>query len=300
MSRRHPILGITGSSGAGTSTARLTCAHICRDLGLNVAYVEGDAFHAYDRERSRELIRRARIRGEHFSLFGPAGNLLERLERLLRSYGDSGSGEYRRYLHTEREAAAERCAVGTFTPWSPLPNDTDLLIYEGLHGGYVHDDVNIARHMDLLIGVTPIINLEWLQKLHRDIAERGYGQEAVRQTILRRIPDYLTYIIPQFSRTDVNFQRVPLVDTANPFDLARLPQPDETLIVIHFNPHTRLDPDLPRYCKAIPNAFLSNPQTLVVPGQQSTLALDLILRPAIVRLIEQRNAAGLESGLTPS
>ena len=102
---------------------------------------------------------------------------------------------------------------GTFTPWTQLPAETDLLFYEGLHGGVVTERVNVARYVDLMIGVVPIINLEWIQKVHRDTAERGYSPEAVTDTILRRMYDYTHYIVPQFSRTDINFQRVPTVDT---------------------------------------------------------------------------------------
>ena len=80
----------------------------------------------------------------------------------------------------------------------------------------VTPEVNVARHADLTIGVVPIINLEWIQKLHRDKETRGYSTEAVVDTILRRMPDYVNYICPQFSQTHVNFQRVPTVDTSNP------------------------------------------------------------------------------------
>jgi len=69
---------------------------------------------------------------------------------------------------------------------------------------------------DLLVGVVPIINLEWIQKLHCDKTMRGYSRDAVIDTILRRMPDYVNHICPQFSRTHVNFQRVPTVDTSNP------------------------------------------------------------------------------------
>ena len=89
----------------------------------------------------------------------------------------------------------------------------DLLFYEGLHGAVVTDKVNVAQYADLKIGVVPVINLEWIQKLHRDRAARGYSTEAVTDTILRRMPDYINYICPQFAETDINFQRVPTVDT---------------------------------------------------------------------------------------
>ena len=160
----------------------------------------------------------AQSKGEmHFSHFGPEANLFEELETLFRVYGESGTGKARKYLHEEEEAAPYQQKAGTFTPWEDIPSDTDMLFYEGLHGAIVTETVNVAQHADLLIGVVPVINLEWVQKLHRDKMVRGYTQEAVVDTILRRMPDYINYICPQFSQTHVNFQRVPTVDTSNPF-----------------------------------------------------------------------------------
>ena len=71
----------------------------------------------------------------------------------------------------------------------------------------------------------PVLNLEWIQKLHRDRSARGYSTEAVTDTILRRMPDYIHYIFPQFTQTDINFQRVPTVDTSNPFIARWIPTP---------------------------------------------------------------------------
>jgi phosphoribulokinase len=291
MTARHPIIGVTGSSGAGTSTAVRAFERLCTQLGIKAAIVEGDAFHAYDREGNRRAIARARIRGEHFSLLGPAGNLLMRLETLLREYGQTGTGISRRYLHTEAEAQQARQGVGTFTPWMPLPPQTDVLFYEGLHGGYVGEDADIAQHMDLLVGVVPIVNLEWIQKIRRDNDERGSTPTEITSTILRRMPDYVNHIAPQFSRTDVNFQRVPLVDTSNPFVVQEIPGNEESLVVIHFNEQTRLSADLDRYEFQIPGAFKSNAKTLVVPGEQIETAMEAILLPALEGLLARRAQA---------
>lgn len=263
-------------------------------LGLKAAVVEGDAFHAYDREGNRKAIERAQIRGENFSLFGPAGNHLDRLESLLREYGEKGTGVARQYLHTEAEAREVGLLAGTFTPWERLPPDTDVLFYEGLHGGYVGEEADIARHMDLLIGVVPVINLEWIQKIRRDIEERGHRPEDVMNTILRRIPDYVTHITPQFSRTDVNFQRVPLVDTSNPFTVREIPAAAESLIVISFNEKTRLRADLDGLARAIDGAYKSNDKTLITPGTAMERGMELILTPAIETLAHNRRrlAAG--------
>jgi phosphoribulokinase len=291
MSILHPIVGITGSSGAGTSTAVKAFMRIFEQQHVKAAFVEGDAFHAYDREQLRRTLERARIRGENFSLFGPSGNLLERLEQLLREYGEAGTGTTRHYLHLDAEAEAMGQPVGTFTPWERLPDATDLLFYEGLHGGYVGEDVNIARHMDLLIGVVPVINLEWIQKIRRDTSERGYLAEEVRRTILRRMPDYVDHIVPQYSRTDINFQRVPLVDTSNPLEVREIPRPEESLVVIHFNDHSRVRADFELLLAELPGAFQSHPQTVVVPGLQQERALELIIRPAVTALMQRRDTA---------
>jgi phosphoribulokinase len=291
VSEKHPIIAVTGSSGAGTTTAKRVFERIFDSLGVRAAYVEGDSFHAYDREQMRTMVERARIRGENFSHFGPGANLFDKLELLFRDYGARGAGQVRHYLHKETEALEVGQPVGTFTPWARLPADTDALFYEGLHGGVVTSEVNVARHVDLLIGVTPIVNLEWIQKIRRDFDERGYAPEDVARTILRRLPDYVTYITPQFSRTDVNFQRVPLVDTSNPFVERDIPTAEESLVVIHFHNNSRVDPDIGKLVDTIPGAFLSRPTTLVVPGPQMDLAMEAALKPAVARLTRRRKRA---------
>jgi phosphoribulokinase len=290
MSRQHPIVAVTGSSGAGTSSTRLLFAKMFDALGVRAAFVEGDSFHVYDREQMLATLERARIRGENFSHFGPSANLWDRLEALFREYGEHGTGTVRHYLHTESEANAAGQPVGTFTPWTPLPAGTDLLFYEGLHGGVVTEENDIAGHVDLLIGVTPIINLEWIQKIRRDTDERGYDEREVRRTILRRMPDYANFIAPQFSRTDVNFQRVPLVDTSNPFVAQEIPKLEESLLVIHLNPKGRVPVDFDDLLADIPGAFLTRPGTLVVPGERMALAMELILQPAVKALLAARAA----------
>ncbi len=287
VSAKHPIIAVTGSSGAGTSRTRPLFEQLFEKLGLRAAFVEGDSFHAYNREQMQAVLHRARIRGENFSHFGPAANLWDRLETLFRSYGEKGAGQVRRYLHTEAEASDGGHAVGTFTPWEPLP-PSDVLFYEGLHGGVVTEEHDVARHVDLLIGMTPTVNLEWIQKIRRDTDERGYDAKGVTHTILRRMPDYVNYIAPQFSRTDVNFQRVPLVDTANPFVLQDIPKPEESLLVIHLNPGSRIPSDFDELLADLPGAFLSRPGTLVAPGEHMAQAMELILTPALETLARSR------------
>jgi phosphoribulokinase len=291
MSARHPIIAVTGSSGAGTTLSRRLFTKIFGDLGVRAALCEGDSFHAYDRAQMRAVLQRAQIRGENFSHFGPEANLFARLEALFEDYGKTGTGTIRRYLHTEAEAREARQAPGSFTPWEKIPAGTDVLFYEGLHGGVVTDEHDIARHVDLLVGMTPTVNLEWIQKIKRDTDERGYDADEVARTILRRMPDYMKYIAPQFSRTDVNFQRVPLVDTSNPFVLQDIPGFAESLLVIHLNPGGRVRADFDELMAGIDGVFRSRPDTLVVPGEHMPDAMERVLRPAVERLLARRKVA---------
>jgi phosphoribulokinase len=287
MSRHHPVIAITGSSGAGTTTVTATFQHIFRREKINAAIVEGDSFHRYDRAEMRAKMKEAEAAGNrHFSHFGPEANLFEDLEQLFRQYGESGTGRLRKYLHNEEEAEPYKQQPGTFTPWEDIPTGTDLLFYEGLHGAVVTDKVNIARHADLMIGVTPSINLEWIQKLIRDKTKRGYSHEAVVDTILRRMPDYVNYICPQFGQTHVNFQRVPLVDTSNPFIARDIPSADESMVVIRFaNPKGI---DFPYLLSMLHGGMMTRPNSIAIPGGKMGLAMQLIFTPMILRMMEMK------------
>ena len=290
MSRRHPIISITGSSGAGTTSVKRTFENIFRRENVKAAYVEGDAFHRYDRgEMRRMMVEEAERGNKHFSHFSPETNLFGELEKLFRDYGEAGTGTARHYVHDDEEARLYGGPPGTFTAWEPLPEHSDLLFYEGLHGAVVTDRVNIAQHADLKIGVVPVINLEWIQKLHRDRSARGYSTEAVTDTILRRMPDYIHYICPQFTETDINFQRVPTVDTSNPFIARWIPTPDESMVVIRFKNPRGID--FPYLLSMLPNSFMSRANSIVAHGSKLDLAMQLILTPLIMQLIERRRNA---------
>ncbi|MGF6789430.1 phosphoribulokinase [Paraburkholderia sp. 35.1] len=290
MSVKHPIIAVTGSSGAGTTTVMKSFTHIFRREHINAQIVEGDAFHRYDRNGARAAMQeRERDGVPNFSHFGPEANLLEELEALFTRYGENGSGQFRHYVHDAGEAQLYKQDGGTFTPWEEVAPNTDLMFYEGLHGAAVTEKVDIARHADLLIGVVPIINLEWIQKLHRDQTMRGYTHEAVVDTILRRMPDYVNYICPQFSRTHVNFQRVPTVDTSNPFTAREIPQPDESFVVIRFARPKGID--FQYLLTMLHDSFMSRPNVIVVPGGKMGLAMQLIFTPMILQLIDRRSRA---------
>ncbi|NOY62149.1 MAG: phosphoribulokinase [Gammaproteobacteria bacterium] len=288
MSDKHPIIAVTGSSGAGTTTVKHAFSDIFRRNGMKAAVVEGDSFHRYDRKGMKVAIEEATKQGKTISHFGADGNVFDKIEDLFRSYSESGSGQTRLYLHNEEEAAPFNQEPGTFTPWKDIEPGSDLLFYEGLHGGVKTDEVDAARWVDLLIGVVPIVNLEWIQKIHRDTATRGYSAEAVTDTILRRMPDYVKFITPQFSRTDINFQRVPVVDTSNPFISRDIPTPDESFIIIRFR-HPEHH-DLPYYLQMLNGSWMSRPNTIVLPGGKMGLAMEIILTPIILNILEKKNA----------
>jgi len=286
MSTKHPIIAITGSSGAGTTSVTRTFENIFRREDVAAAIVEGDSFHRYDRSDMKAAMAAAEKNGKpHFSHFGDDANLFAELENLFRSYGETGTGQSRKYLHNAEEAEPFKQKPGTFTPWENLP-PSELLFYEGLHGGVKTANVDIARHTDLLIGVVPVINLEWIQKIHRDRSTRGYSTEAVTDVILRRMHEYVHYICPQFTRTHINFQRVPVVDTSDPFIARTIPTADESLVVIRFaNPKGI---DMPYLLSMLHDSFMSRANTLVVPGGKMELAMQLIFTPMIMRLLERR------------
>ena len=291
MSQKHPIISVTGSSGAGTTTVKHAFQEIFRREGVNAVTIEGDAFHAFDRvEMKAEMAKAASEGNDHYSHFGPEANLFEKLEETFRIYGETGTGKTRHYIHDEEEAETYGAAPGTFTEWEDFPTDSDLLFYEGLHGAVKTDKVDVAQYADLKIGVVPVVNLEWIQKIHRDQSSRGYTTEAVTDTILRRMPDYVNYICPQFAETDVNFQRIPTVDTSNPFIAKWIPTADESLVVIRFK--TPRGIDFSYLTSMIHDSFMSRANSIVIPGGKLDLAMQLILTPMIMKLVERKRRAG--------
>ncbi|MDH5771828.1 MAG: phosphoribulokinase [Rhodospirillaceae bacterium] len=289
MSKKYPVIAVTGSSGAGTSTVKESFEHMFRREGINPAVIEGDSFHRFNRAEMKRAVLTAEAAGnKNFSHFGPQANEFKKLEELFATYGRTGSGKRRLYLHSDEEAKPYApLKAGEFTPWQDIPKGTDLLFYEGLHGAVVNEDVNVPKHVDLNIGVVPVINLEWIQKIHRDTKARGYSEEAVMDTILRRMHDYVHYIVPQFKHSDINFQRVAVVDTSDPIIARDIPTPDESVVVIRFRKPEDLPGgvDFPFLLQMIQNSYMSRRNTIVIPGAKMGLAMELILTPILRELM---------------
>ncbi|MES9851894.1 MAG: phosphoribulokinase [Candidatus Thiodiazotropha sp. L084R] len=289
MSKKHPVVAVTGSSGAGTTTVKRAFEHIFYRDGIKPAVVEGDSFHRFTRVEMREKM------AEGLSHFGPNANHFDKIANLFKTYGETGSGDKRYYLHSPEEAAEHNSRLGCdqkpgeFTPWEKIQEGTDLLFYEGLHGMVIDGDVDVAKNVDLGVGVVPIVNLEWIQKIFRDNAERGYSEEAIVDTIMRRMPDYINHVTPQFSRTDINFQRVPTVDTSNPFIARDIPTPDESFVVIRFSDPKKFDINFPHLLSMIAGSFMSRRNSIVVPGGKMGFSMEIILQPIIERMMDARN-----------
>ena len=295
MSRKHPVIVVTGSSGAGTSTVKKALESIFNRQQIRSVIIEGDSFHRYDRAGMQREMEAASRAGTRLSHFGEQANQFERLEQLFRTYGETGGGQKRFYLHNDEEAQQHGarlgidCSAGEFTPWEEIEADTDLLFYEGLHGLVKSDNVDMTRYVDLKVGVVPVVNLEWIQKIHRDNAERGYSQDEVVDSILRRMPDYVKYITPQFSETDINFQRVATVDTSNPFIARDIPTLDESFVVIRFRQPDIRNTDFTNLLSMISGSFMSRRNTIVVPGGKMGMAMEIILTPIIGDLLQRRH-----------
>ncbi len=294
MSKQHPVVAITGSSGAGTTTVKKAFEHIFLRENIKPLIIEGDSFHKYDRAEMKKNVKREDKKGnKFFSHFGPNANLFDKIAETFKAYGETGQCERRYYLHNRKEADEHNkrlgrtdLGAGLFTDWETVGTGTDLLFYEGLHGAVKTDKTNAAEYADLKIGVVPNVNLEWIQKIHRDNAERGYSEEEIVDTILRRMPDYVRHITPQFSQSDINFQRVAIVDTSNPFIARDIPTPDESFVVIRFNDLEKHNVDFAHLQTMIHGSFMSRRNTIVVPGGKMGLAMEIILAPIIHKLME--------------
>ena len=294
MSNKHPVISVTGSSGAGTTFVKQAFEKIFDKKSLKVVVIEGDSFHQYERADMKEMVAKSRQTNRVLTHFSEHANHFDKLESLFKQYGQNGTGKKRYYIHSDQEAIEHNVRLGTdlapgqFTPWEAIEPDTDLMFYEGLHGGVVTSSTDVASQVDLLVGVVPCVNIEWIQKIYRDTSERPYTPAQVTEIILDRMPDYVDYITPQFDKTHINFHRIPLVDTANPFSRQSVPSPKDSLVVTT----VRIDGvDLAGIMANLPIeaiAFLQNKNTLVYRGDFMIKVMDSMLSPIINDIVNKK------------
>jgi len=313
MPQKHPIVAVTGSSGVGLSNVLHAFKAIFRRRKINAAIVHGGTFRRFTESEFAAQLAMARASGRNFSWFGPECNHFVELETFFKAYSETGSGVVREYANDAKLAAELGVPTGEFTPWHPLPAGSDLLFYEGQHGGVVAQTwtrrkvdsrhfplgfdrrvntrgIDVAQYVDLLIGVVPAINLEWIQKIHRDCSDGQCSLEDTVEIILRRMDDYIRYIVPQFGLTDINVQRIPLVDTSNPFIARDVPTESECAFVVDFRDSKRYDfIDLLR---RIPGAQMTRSTTMLIPGGALAHALEVICAPILAGLVEGRISRG--------
>lgn len=290
MSERHPVIGVTGTFGAGMRNVRIAFHHLMQRLELNALHVEGSSYYRYTRDEMTPRIDASARDHGHFGHFSLEANRLDLLEEGLRLYGETGRMMQRHYAETEADAQRLGVPPGQFTPWVMAGEGSDLLFFEGMHGGVKTAEFDIAGQSDLLIGIVPSVNLEWIEKVHRDTSDRRQTVEDATRTILRRMPDYVNVITPQFSQTDINFQRIPLVDTSNPFIARDVPDHEECMVVIRFKNPKALGVDFKRLQALLKNSFMSRYNTIVVPGGKMVFAMELVMQPILERMIRQSRA----------
>jgi len=307
MSKQHPIIAVTGASGAGTTVVQRAFKEIFLRQKIKAAFMQGDGFLRFNESESEKQISQHMAEGRHISSYGPDLNDFMKLQECFSNYSKTGCCVMRSKV-TEENQHKYNTAVGEFTNWRECPNESDCLFYEGMHGGVVAqtwtrrksdsndasvkdrrrsnaNGVNVAQYVDLLIGVVPAINLEWIQRIKHDQLSRKHSAEQVTVNIIEQLQDYIYFIVPQFSLTDINFQRMPVVDTSNPFEEQSVPTEKESVVVVSFREPEKHD--LQKYKERIEGAFFSTRRNLVIPGGQLPHALDVICAPMIEALIAE-------------
>eukprot|EP00931_Biecheleriopsis_adriatica_P024906 TRINITY_DN1540_c0_g1_i1.p1 TRINITY_DN1540_c0_g1~~TRINITY_DN1540_c0_g1_i1.p1 ORF type:complete len:413 (-),score=117.68 TRINITY_DN1540_c0_g1_i1:42-1280(-) len=75
-----------------------------------------------------------------------------------------------------------------------------VFVVEGLHPIY---DEKARSQLDLSIYIDIVNDVKFAWKVQRDVAERGWTEEQVREDIQKRLPDFAQYVDPQKKDADV-------------------------------------------------------------------------------------------------
>jgi phosphoribulokinase len=310
MSEKHPIIAVTGMAGAGLSTVRHAFKDLfSRDRTSSPPSCMAMASAAIPTASSPRCWKK---RATAIGAFpGSARNAIisRNWNSFSRPMPKPAAAWCANTPTTTRAPPLLGVKAGEFTPWKPLNSrlgpavlrrpawrrDRQYLDPRQVDSRHFPPEIDrrvgkpgidVAQHVDLLIGVVPAINLEWIQKIHRDCAKGRTAPEDSLETILRRMDDYIHYIVPQFGLTDINIQRMPLVDTSNPFIARDVPTPDESVLVIHFRDRKRHD--FPALLRRIPGSRMTRPTTMLVPGGELRLALSVICGPLVEEMMEKQ------------
>ncbi len=125
-----------------------------------------------------------------------------------------------------------------------------MLFYEGLHGGVVTPQHDVASHVDLLVGVVPIVNLEWIKSLFAtpaNAATPGGGDGLGRPLDGRLHQLHYAAIFPHPYQLSARADGGHLQPVCRQSD----PSLDESFVVIHFRNLQNIDfPGCWRCCRA--------------------------------------------------
>jgi phosphoribulokinase len=165
-------IGVAGDSGSGKTTFTQGIRDIFgSDL---VSTITLDDYHRLDREGRKR---------EGLTALNPAANRIDQLEQDLIMLRRGVPIEKPVYNHT----------TGTFDP-PVIFRPKKILILEGLHTLFTP---TLRRYLDFTLFVDPAREVKYDWKLRRDMAKRGYSQEAVQKEITEREPEFERYIVPQ-------------------------------------------------------------------------------------------------------
>ncbi|MFP6680679.1 MAG: phosphoribulokinase, partial [Gammaproteobacteria bacterium] len=88
-----------------------------------------------------------------------------------------------------------------------------------------------------------------------------------------------------------NFQRVPTIDTSNPFTATEIPTNEESMVVIHVANPGKIQPRYRHLLEMLHGSFMSRPDTIVVPAGKYVFAMELLLNPVVEILAQRREQA---------
>ena len=166
MSAKHPVIAVTGFSGAGTTTTGVAFRKIFQQLNIRAAELEATASTLHPAGNGRGDPQGARS-GRDISYFGPGPTTSACCSRAL----SSTAKRHRPFAQVPahlRRSGAYNPGAGHLHPVGATAGADRRAVLRGAARRCGREHHDVASHVDLLVGVVPIVNLEWIQKLIRD------------------------------------------------------------------------------------------------------------------------------------